>query len=199
MEDPVPASSVTPQKLTALVDDRELLARLRRDDTGAFDDLFRRYYAPLVGLADAMLRQRAVAEEIVQDVMLALWRRRETLTVEESVRAYLYQSVRNRALNEVRRARVEKKGEPRAVGPSAVAATAPAELEAQEMDAALRRAMQAMPAPVRETFEMSRVSGLRYVEIAQVLGISVKTVEARMGKALKTLRDELAPWLPRRE
>ena len=71
--------------------DRELLDRLRGGDQQAFDTIFRTWYAPLVRLAEGMLRDRAVAEEVVQDVMLELWRRREVLAAEGSPQAYLFQ------------------------------------------------------------------------------------------------------------
>src|SRR5437868_5746531 len=69
--------------------DRELLERLRDGDQAAFDIIFRTWYAPLVRAAEAMLRQHAAAEEIVQDVMLELWRRRDRLAAEGSPQAYL--------------------------------------------------------------------------------------------------------------
>ena len=68
-----------------------LLDRLRKGDQGAFDEIFREWYAGLVRAAESMLRDRAVAEEIVQDVMLELWRRRASLDPHGSPKAYLYQ------------------------------------------------------------------------------------------------------------
>jgi RNA polymerase sigma-70 factor (ECF subfamily) len=181
---------------TTDVDDRELLERIKQGEQEAFDAMFRRYYAPLVGVAQGMLRQRAVAEEIVQDVMFELWRRRKKLVIGESLRAYLFQSARNRALNHIRHERVERLAEPRAREESSRPATAINQLVESELDAAVREAVGALPPPCREVFELSRTSGLRYAEIARVLGISVKTVEARMGRALRGLRERLAPWLP---
>jgi RNA polymerase sigma-70 factor (ECF subfamily) len=65
------------------------------------------------------------------------------------------------------------------------------------MRVAVRRAIDGLPDRCREVFELSRMHGLKYSEIAVTLGISIKTVEAQMGKALKVLREELAPWLNR--
>jgi len=132
----------------------------------------------------------------VQDVMLELWRRRESLARDSSPQAYLFQSTRNRALNHVRHERVERRGEPDAAGLASVSATAPAQLIEEEIEVALKSAVSELPARCREVFELSRTHGLRYAEIATVLGISVKTVEAQMGKALRILRERLAPWLP---
>lgn len=178
------------------LESNELLERLRQGDETAFDAIFRAWYPSLVRAAESIVQSRAVAEEVVQDVMLELWRRRESLARDSSPQAYLFQSTRNRALNHVRHERVERRGEPEAVGLAAVNASAPAQLVEEEIEVALRSAVSELPARCREVFELSRTHGLKYAEIATVLGISVKTVEAQMGKALRTLREKLAPWLP---
>jgi RNA polymerase sigma-70 factor (ECF subfamily) len=149
-----------------------------------------------VRLAESIVRSRAVAEEIVQDVLLELWRRRESLARDTSPQAYLFQSTRNRALNQVRHERVERRGEPNVIGQTEIEASAPANLMEEEIDIALRSAVADLPERCREVFELSRTHGLKYSEIATVLGISVKTVEAQMGKALRSLRVKLANWLP---
>ena len=178
------------------VSDRALLDRLRDGDTDAFDTLFRTYYSRLVGLAGSMLREPAAAEEIAQDVMLELWRRREALAFRASVQAYLFRATRNRALNHIRHQRIAQRAEPFAAGEMAPAPSADRETVQGEIDAALRQAVAALPARCREVFELSRVHGLSQAEIAEAMDISVKTVEAQMGKALRTLRERLAPWLP---
>lgn len=178
------------------VTDSELLERLRRGDTSAFDTIFRTWYGPLVGTAERMLRDRAVAEELVQDVMLELWRRRETLAADGSAQAYLFQATRNRVLNHLRHLRIEQRSEPEIRGESSSSPRADSALVHEELDVAVQKAVQALPDRCREVFELSRVHGLKYAEIAKTLGISVKTVEAQMGKALRTLRERLAPWLP---
>jgi RNA polymerase sigma-70 factor (ECF subfamily) len=176
--------------------DRELLERLRKGDTTAFDAIFRTWYGPLVGTAERMLRDRAVAEELVQDVLLELWRRRESLAAEGSPQAYLFQATRNRVLNHLRHLKIEQRSEPELQGDSASAPRADAEVTQEELSVAVQDAVRSLPDRCREVFELSRVHGLKYAEIATQLGISVKTVEAQMGKALRTLRERLAPWLP---
>ncbi len=128
--------------------------------------------------------------------MLELWRRRESLAQESSPQAYLFQATRNRALNHVRHERVERKSEPELIRQTEMSASAPSRLVEEEIEMALRDAVSELPDRCREVFELSRTHGLKYAEIAVVLGISVKTVEAQMGKALRTLRVRLAPWLP---
>jgi len=178
------------------VSDRDLLDLLRSGDQGAFQQIFRSHYTRLVGLAGAMLRDTAAGEEIVQDVMLELWRRRETLVIETTLQAYLFRATRNRALNVLRHARVAQRAEPLMRAESPAPARADDAVAEAEIQRALAAAVAALPDRCRETFELSRVHGLSYAEIARVMDISVKTVEAQMGKALRLLRERLAPWLP---
>jgi RNA polymerase sigma-70 factor (ECF subfamily) len=176
-------------------DDPEILARLRQGDDAAFAEAFRAHYAALVVAADRMLGDRAAAEDVAQETMLELWRRRESLPADTRIRAYLYQSVRNRALNHIRHLRVARRAEPDLPLPTAPDPADAAALTG-ELDVAMKSAVGGLPDDVRETFQMSRVDGLTYAEIARTLDVSVKTVEARMGRALRSLRDRLAPWLP---
>ena len=178
------------------MDDAELLARLRAGDEGAHDTLFRTWYARLVRMADGIVRDQGVAEELAQDVMLELWRRREQLTLDGSPQAYLFRATRNRALNHVRNQQVRRRAEPLVAQELEREPEPPAPLEAQELDAAVQRAMDELTPRCREVFELSRVHGLRYAEIAETLDVSVKAVEAQMTRALRTLRSRLAPWLP---
>ena len=133
----------------------------------------------------------------MQDVLLEVWRRREQLGAEDSPRAYLIRSARNRALNHLRHLRVQQKSAPYVGGRTEDAPEGASRLVEAELDAAVRVAVAELPPRCREVFELSRVHGLSYAEIARSLEISVKTVEAQMGKALRTLRERLAPWLPK--
>lgn len=189
----MPSSRLQSQPWSPL-SDTDLLERLRNGDTSAFDAIFRTWYGPLVGTAERMLRDRAVAEELVQDVMLELWRRRETLAPDGSAQAYLFQATRNRVLNHLRHLKIEQRSEPEIRGDSSPTPHADAAVVEEELDVAVQRAVQSLPDRCREVFELSRVHGLKYAEIARTLGISVKTVEAQMGKALRILRERLAIW-----
>jgi len=187
---PGPASNDTPS-----VDESELLARLRQGDDDAFESIFREHYSWLVLSAARLLGDRSLAEEVVQDVMLELWRRRAELALTGPLRAYLHQSTRNRALNHLRHGRTVRQSEPYVRPPTAAPRT-DARVTSRELQAVVAEAMAELSPPQREVFEMSRRDGLTYPEIANALNISVKTVEARMGRALRHLRERLAPWLP---
>ena len=179
----------------ASVTESELLARLRGGDEEAFAEIFREQYPGLVISASRLLGERALAEEIAQDVMLELWRRRESLMLTGPLRAYLQQAARNRSLNRIRQSKTAQRGEVYVKGPSESPASDSRAISA-ELQAAAHQAIASLSEPQREVFEMNRTRGLTYGEIAEHLGISVKSVEARMGRALKQLREQLAPWLP---
>jgi RNA polymerase sigma-70 factor, ECF subfamily len=177
------------------VGESELLARLREGDEDAYAAIFREHYSWLVLSAARLLGERALAEEVAQDVMLELWRRRHTLVLTGPLRAYLHQSTRNRALNQLRHGKTVRQSEPY-VRPPTAAPSADAGTVSRELAVAAREAVAELSPAQREVFEMSRMDGLTYPEIANTLAISVKTVEARMGRALRHLRERLAPWLP---
>ena len=177
------------------MDERELLVRLRRGDDAAYEAIFRQWYAPMVAATTALLRDGGPAEEVVQDVLLELWRRRESLTFETSIRAYLFQSARNRGLNYLRRERVEARGESTVAAGLPTPEPADSEAREGELNIAIQSAIAGLPDRCREVFELSRIRGLKYNEIAAELGISVKTVEAQMGKALRVMREKLEPWI----
>jgi RNA polymerase sigma-70 factor (ECF subfamily) len=178
------------------MDERALLDRLKTGDQAAFDSIFRAHYAHLVTFGQGLLRDRSAAEDIGQEVMLELWRRRGELVIHESLRAYLLRAVRNRSLNLIRHANVERRAEPQLMGEESISAAGAGQIVAGELRSALTAAVAELSPACREVFELSRGQGLRYAEIASTLGISVKTVESQMGKALRHLRLRLAAWMP---
>ena len=177
--------------------ERALQQRIRAGDESAFDTVFRTHYAHLVRMAESVVREHALAEEVAQEVMLELWRRRETLQVAQTFRAYLLRSTRNRALNHVRHQRIVAREAAIAAIDAPNAPSAEDEVLGTELEQAVRAAIDGLPKKCREVFLLSRDHGLKYAEIAVALEISVKTVEKRMGQALAELRQRLDQWLPR--
>jgi RNA polymerase sigma-70 factor, ECF subfamily len=193
---PRPGIPLTPAEDARGSSDHELLDRLRAGSRDAFDAIFRQHYAPLVAVAGGIVHDRASAEDVVQDVMLELWRRRAALAIETTLRSYLFRATRNRALNRIRDEQVARRAEPLLAHETGVGSATDRRVHEQEIAGAVRRAVAELPARCREVFELSRVHGLKYAEIANVMNISIKTVEAQMGKALRVIRERLAPWLP---
>lgn len=176
--------------------DADLLARLRAGDHAAFDAIFRQWYEPVVRSANRVLHDPGVAEELSQDVFLELWRRRESLAPDSSVAGYLMQAVRNRSLNHLRHLQVQQKSAVYVEALSEPTEYADADTQAGELQDAVRSAIDALPPRTREVFLMSRERNLRYSEIAEQLGVTVKAVEANMSRALRQLREKLSPFLP---
>ena len=175
---------------------RALFARLAAGDETAFDAIFRTWYAPLVCVATYLLHDSSVAEEVVQDVLLEVWRRRETLAFEQEPRRYLMRATRNRALNHVRHQAVAARAAALDISDDAHAATAPAMVQAAELEVAVAQAVATLPNRCRAVFELSRRHHMSYAQIADALDIAPKTVENQMGKALRMLRVALVEWLP---
>lgn len=168
----------------------EWLERVRSGDEAAFEALFRAFAPGLCALAARYVGSRAVAEELVQDLFLDLWTRRAHLVVERSVVSYLQTAMRNRALNHLRHERRVVAPLPDETRPDAPDAAAPGESEL--LDALeLQDAIEHLPARCRLIFTLSRQQDMSYGEIASSLGLSIKTVETQMGRALRSLRERL--------
>jgi RNA polymerase sigma-70 factor (ECF subfamily) len=139
-----------------------------------------------------MLQHRADAEDVVQDVLLGVWRLRERFDFNDPT-PYLVRAVRNRVLSRRRRRVTEWRWLHR---PHQQSEVPPAiHLEHDELMRDLHAAVRALPARRREIFVLHRVNGLSYAQIASVLGISAKTVENQMGRALDGLRKALRSHL----
>ena len=189
------ASKLRPRQSYAsdALPDAALLARVRDGDERAFETLFRTYAGSLCRLAYHYLESVALAEEVVQDVLLRLWERRATLPEPESLPAYLRVAVRNRAFDARKAARAAARAH--AAGQAADRETgvgmgqpprSPFEdVEQQDLAVALRRAVRQLPERCRLVFALRWESHLSYADIADQLQISVKAVERHRQRALK--------------
>lgn len=174
-----------------------LVSRLRAGDREAFEEVFRAYYGRLADYARGLVGSQDAAEDVVQEVFVTLWVTRDRVTTPDNLAAYLYRSVRNRGLNYLRHSRLVADFQARQTREAPVG-TAPADwdVEQAEIGQALAQAVAALSPRCREVFQLSRDRGLTYPEIARTLGISVKTVETLMGRALKSVRARLAAFRP---
>ena len=176
--------------------DAALLRRLRAGDERALEAIFRAHYAPMCGLVRRYVHAPDIAEELVQDVFFKLWDRREALGDIDALRTYLFRAARNTALNHLRRLKLEQawEAEEAAGGERLSAGATDDEAAGREVGEAVAAAIGRLPGRCREIFLMSREGGLTYGEIAAALGLSIKTVETQMGRALKSLRASLARY-----
>jgi RNA polymerase sigma-70 factor (ECF subfamily) len=182
---------IHPSKSPAIGTD--LAERLRAGDVRALEELFRQQYEPLCRFAERYLRDRAASEDLVQDLFAALWARRTRLDVRGSLRAYLFASVRNRALNVRKHQLVEHDWERDEAAPEVRALhrtpRRPDELlDERERDARVRAAVAQLPERCRLVMQLRWQEQLGYAEIASILGISVKGVEIQLARGLRALR-----------
>ena len=170
-----------------------LVERIRRGDTAAFEALFREHYEGLRGVVRRYVGAPQIVEEVLQDVFYEIWRRRSTLDPRGGIGPYLRGAARHSALNHLRRERLERRWMTHDEGADGWAAGGPeSDLRQSELDQALVEALSALPEKRRLIFNLSRQHGLSYAEISAVLGISPKTVETQMGRALRFLRHRLS-------
>lgn len=176
--------------------DRMLLDRLRSGDTRAFDVLFRRYYPLLCAYGNRFVSLES-AEEIAQDVMLWLWEHHEDEVVRFSLVKYMLKAVYQRALNRIEQEQVKLHADTRFYQDLVEDTLEEADLCAvNELSERLHEAIRQLPDSYREAFLMHRFKDMTYKEIADELGVSVQTVNYRIGQALKLLSVELKDYLP---
>jgi len=161
------------------------------DERAAFETIFRSRYQALVGFGARYTGSVATAEEVVQEVFLSLWRQRAGMPPADKLGAYLYRAVHNRALNLVRHERVIRTRNAEFVEPP-LSAAADETLLREEAEHVVQTAVDRLPERCRLIFILSREQKLTYAQIAEVAGVSIKTVETQMGRALRSLRKALA-------
>jgi RNA polymerase sigma-70 factor, ECF subfamily len=179
-----------------LPEDLKVVEALIAGDELMFEQLFRHYYNSLCNYANGILNNADEAEDIVQQVMITIWDKRNSLQITASLKSYIYRSVHNTALNRIRKQKMIA-GYEAAKQYSVTAAdivTSNAVIS-NELNRLIGIAVNKLPEQCRMVFKLSRFESMKYAEIADHLGISVKTVENHMGKALRLLRIELKDFL----
>jgi len=164
--------------------------------TGNFEELFKTHFNALNAYAFTILKDAHQAEEIVQQVFCKIWEKREDLSIHTSLKAYLYRSVYHDSLNFLKHKKVMAQYASYTVRQGERNAESSSEkVLASELQEKIRDAMNELPEQCRTIFQMSRFEHLKYQEIADVMGLSVKTIENQMGKALRVLRGKLAEYI----
>jgi RNA polymerase sigma-70 factor (ECF subfamily) len=165
---------------------------LEKSDSTSFEALFKSQYALMCSFAKRYLDSAEAAEEAVSEVFYKIWKNRAQINIKTSAKYYLYASVRNMAIDLRRQSKSQFHVSDECLsmqaypGPTAAETLIGAETQ-QKIDSAILR----LPTQCRKVFQLSRQDGLKYQEIANQLGISIKTVETQMTRALKQLRVEV--------
>lgn len=173
----------------------DLVRSIRNGDTQSLELIFRRLCPALCAFAQKYLHDVNDAEEVVQDIFYAVWKNRDRLDENQSLKSYLFTAVKNRCLNLLDKRKTHSQqaellwflyAQDATTGTNAYHA-----LLAQDLERDLNAALAHLPKECKKIFELSRFEGLKYQEIAQRLNISIKTVETQMSRALSRLRLEL--------
>ena len=176
--------------------DRELLIALHCGDKKAFEALYFRYFTPLSSYAFKKLQDEYVVTELVQDVFVDIWKKRETLDTNGEVAGLLYAMLRNKALHELRARLIQSRHieEFTQLHKNDTADVVTDGLYARQMEEKMRQAVNRLSPQCKNAFTLSRYEHLSYKEIAEKMSISVNTVEKHIGKALQHLRQEFQEY-----
>jgi len=188
--------------------DAQLMVRFKEGNTEAFDTLFRKHLFRVVNFAYRFVRNRAVAEELAQDIFLKVYENAGNYAVQAKFTTWLYTIATNVCLNEVRRPHFKAKhqslyridangGAEEEIGIEAETTSSPdALLERQGIEDAIKSALEHVPEKQRIAFILNKYQELSYAEVAEVLEVSEKAVKSLIHRAKEALALKLKPWMP---
>jgi RNA polymerase sigma-70 factor (ECF subfamily) len=173
-----------------------LFQRVIAEDYTAFEKIFKLTYKSLCTFSNRIVGSYEIAEEVVDDVFCNLWKNRSKIMIDTSFKSYLFTAVRNKSLDSLRKMKREKNstldGAEDIICQQSVAYE---RMVFEELSHRIDQAIQELPRQCRAIFLMSREQDLKYREIAEILNISIKTVDTQMGRALKSLRKAITPTI----
>ncbi|MEM6316037.1 MAG: RNA polymerase sigma-70 factor [Bacteroidota bacterium] len=176
--------------------DEELLTQLTQNGEAAIDLIFRKYYTFLCRSVYRIIPDTQITEDLAQDVFYELWKKREKININTSLRAYLKRAALNKALNYIRDQKIDFRNAPPKEDLASKSNSVLQNLAADNLQAQIDAAIDSLPEKCRLVFVLSRYEEMTYQQIADQLNISIKTVENQISKALKNLRKALSEHLP---
>ena len=176
------------------INEAQLLQKLKAGDQSAFDRLFKQYYKYLVVIAYKYVKDDHLSRDLVQDVFMDLWKRRESINIEQSLKFFLRRAVINRSLSTIRKNSRMSFEEDAGLNVATKNNETESHYQMKELHEVLEAAYAKLPARCLEVFKLSRHEGLSHKEIAVKLDISTKTIENQMTKALKIIRAALKEY-----
>jgi RNA polymerase sigma-70 factor (ECF subfamily) len=177
------------------IDELFLLSKLKEGDIKALEVIFNKHYGNLCLYLLLLFKNELLVEHIAQDIFIYLWEKRETIEIKTSLESYLYTAGRYKALNQIRDAKRHEIIRKNMFAPDAEYINElDSILEVHELKKIIEEAINTLPARCQQIFRLSREEDLSYKEIAELLNVSVNTVEGQMAIALKKLRTILKPF-----
>jgi len=177
-------------------DSKFLINRLRRGEEAAYEMLFNEYYKVLTMFANKYLNDLEASKEIVQDLFVHLYEKREQLDINSSLKSYLFRSTHNRCINYINAQKIRHKyAEHVAYTMDPGDSSLEHEVNKTELEHLLYKAIGELPPKCQSIFKMNRFEGLTNGEIAEKLNLSKRTVETQISKALRILRVKMEPYI----
>lgn len=173
--------------------EEQLFSKIKKGDEDAFSKAFDLYYSQLCFFADNVIHDFDLSRSVVQQVFVDLWIRRTNLDILFSLKSYLFQAVKNEALDILKHRKVETKYL-QSLREKDEQGWFHDQIEEAELNDRINTAIQELPPRCRDIFMLCRFEELKYSEIAERLNISVKTVEMQISIALKKIRTKLSPY-----
>lgn len=177
----------------------------RQTELRLFSTLFDQYREPFISFAHSYVRDRTAAEDIYMEAMMQYWEKRSDLQPDTNIPAYILTCVKNKAINHLRHLQVISEAQQQIQDHRmreidfricSLEACDPSDLFASEVKQLIRETLSSLPPQTRSIFFKSRYENKTNKEIASELGISIKTVEFHISKALKEFRIQLKDYLP---
>jgi RNA polymerase sigma-70 factor (family 1) len=173
--------------------DEQLLQQMACGDRSAFTLLYQRYWEDLFITAAKALRGKEEAADVVQEVFLSLWNRRNELNIQGSLSAYLHTSVRYKCIHYIEK-NITRRDYLVQLVDVAIGSNAEINLQLKGMQQTINKAVAKMPAKMKEVYKLSRQQHLSYKEISENLSISVETVKKHIQHALQLIRKDIEPY-----
>ncbi len=171
------------------------------NDINDFEQLFKLHYEPMCKTVFRMVKDETIAEDIVQDVFFNFWKKKDNLIITTSITAYLKRSATNAGIDYLRKKRPNSTNSLDIDDPiyqhlAIDSNESDSIIRSEELSNHIEAALELLPPRCKEVFILNRFEEMSYKEVAKTLGISVKTVENQIGKALKIMRIALKDYLP---
>jgi len=171
--------------------EKKRLDAIRAGDASTFQLIFNEYYPALTVFAQKFLNDPDQAKEIVQDMFVQLYEKREHLTIQTSLKSYLYQSVRNGCLNLIKQDKTHQKHHEEIKRSASGVDNWSDQMVDAELEKRIHIVISSLPPKCKEIFLLSRQEDLTNREISEKFNISIRTVENQITRALKTLRKSI--------
>ncbi|MDO6518096.1 RNA polymerase sigma factor [Zobellia uliginosa] len=168
-----------------------LIQGLKQGDEEAYTYLVENYHNRLCAYANSLIRDDLLAEDIVQNVFVQIWEKRDKLKTELSLKSYLYKLVHNKFIDEYRKGKAVMALEKTYATALALAVDEKDEIQEQKILNILFCTIQELPPKCKQIFLMSKKEGLTNIEISECLNLSIKTVESQITKAFRILKNKM--------